>query len=162
VSLWELPTLKKIYSLPARGSVADLAFSADASKLAVARNKQPPLRSQAIKNAEEKSFAVDPVGANLVEVHRHSQGRLQAKPEKLLAHRSIVSSVAWIGSDLLSGSWDRSVQLWNTIPRSHPVQPRHYKHIVRDLAVGPGGVFAVASWAASQDHPAISVSRLLY
>jgi WD40 repeat protein len=164
VALWELPSLRMLSTLETRGSVADLAFSPDGSWLAVARNQRPPIRTQAINDAEKKSTKPDPVGVHLIELYGHGTGELTDTPRRTLAgHRSIISSLAWIGGDLLSGSWDRSVQLWSAREGSRSGGIGDFKHIIRDLAVrAEGGSFAVASWGTENDAPALSWGYLRY
>jgi WD40 repeat protein len=164
VALWGLPALHKISELEKLDSVADIAFSPDASMLAVARNLRPPLRTRAIDDAEKKSKPSDAVGASRIEIHRLSDSGMSGNPIHILVgHRALVSSLCWIGGDLLSGSWDRSVRLWNTKTGSHTWRQGDFGHIVRDLAARQvQSTFAIAAWAPGRDDPAISWGLLRY
>jgi WD40 repeat protein len=164
VTLWGLPALNKISALEARGSVADVAFSPDGTLLAVTRNQRPPQRTQAINDAEKKSSKVDALGANLVELYGVTSKGIADKPTRaLVGHHSVITSLCWIGSDLLSGSWDRSVQLWDTETGSRTMRLGDFKHIVRDVAsAGTQASFAIASWGPESDDPALSWGNLNY
>jgi WD40 repeat protein len=164
VALWGLPALQALSTLDTRGSVADLAFSADGSRLAVARNQRAPIRTEAINDAEKKSSKPDPIGVHLIEIYGHTDAGFTDKPTHTLAgHHSIISSLTWIGGDLLSGSWDRSVQLWNVGAGSRSGVLGNFKHIIRDLAASEEGAnFAVASWGPENEDPALSWCHLRY
>jgi WD40 repeat protein len=164
VALWSLPALQKISQLPPGESVADLAISPDHAMLAVARNRRAPIRSQAIDDAEKRSPLVDLLGINRIELHGLSEAGISQKPiHKLAGHRGLISSIAFVGADLVSGSWDRSVQLWNTKSGSRTWRTSNFPHIVRDLAADRGQAsFAIAGWAPSATDPAISWSQLRY
>ena len=164
VSLWDLPALKKLGMLPPNASVADLAISPDGRMLAVTRNRRPPVRTQAISDAEATRTKLDAVGENRIEIHQLSATGIEINPiHKLVGHHATVSSLSWIGTDLLSGSWDRSVLLWNTISGSRTAHIGDFRHIVRDLAsLEIGAAFAVASWALKTADPAISWGLLRY
>ncbi len=164
VSLWGLPALERIDEVEGSKSVADLAFSPDGHMLAITRNRLPPVRSQAINNAEKKSSKIDRLGVNRIEIHPVSEdGNVGKSVHSLVGHRSLVSSLCWIGSDLLSGSWDRSVLLWNTESGSRTSQLGDFGHIIRDLAsVEQRAGYAVAGWATKDEDPAIYWGQLHY
>ncbi len=164
VALWGLPALNKIAELKASASVADLAFSPDGQMLAVTRNRRPPTRSQAVNDAEKKSFKVDPEGANAIDIHRVTETGIDLSPiHRLEGHRSLVTSLCWIGSDLLSGSWDRTVQLWNMRSGSRTWTLGDFGHIVRDLSSRQAGAgYAVASWGLLSEDSALSWGKLHY
>ncbi len=164
VAMWGLPALNKISELERSGSVADLAFSPDASMLAVTRNRIPPVRTQAIDDAEKKSPKADPLGTNRIEIHPVAAvGTIGNAIHILVGHRALVSSLCWLGSDLLSGSWDRSVQLWNTQTGSRSWRQGDFGHIVRDLAARQiQSTFAIAAWAPGSEDSAVEWGRLRY
>lgn len=164
VALWGLPALQKISELERLDSVADIAISPDLSMVAVTRNLRAPVRTQAINDAEKKSKQVDPLGTNRIEIHRLTDAGITENPIHVLeGHRGLVTSLCWIGSDLLSGSWDRSVQLWNTETGSRTWRQGDFGHIVRDLA--PRHVqstFAIAAWAPGSEDSALVWGHLRY
>ena len=148
VVLWGLPALNKILELENTASVADLAFSLDGTLLAVTRNRRPPLRSQAVNDAEKKSFQVDPLGVNRIEIHKiRESGTATTLVHSLVGHRALIASLCWIGSDLLSGSWDRTVQLWDSKSGLRTEVLGDFRHIIRDVSaqqVQSG--YAIAGW----------------
>lgn len=164
LSLWSLPALESVSAAETRGSVADLAFSESGATLAVARNQRPPLRSPAVNEAERKSPDVDPPGANVVELWQVGQRRLAGQePATLVGHRSIISSLSWLGDDLLSASWDRRIWLWNTHTRTRTHSLGQFRHIIRDICTwSRGGRFAAAGWATGESAPAVLWGRILY
>lgn len=164
LSLWGLPALDRVSTLARRGSIADIAFAPDGTRLAVARNQRAPIRTQAIDDAEKKSSNVDPLGLNVIQLYPVTKRGLADAPlHTLVGHHGLVTSLSWIGRDLLSGSWDRTVQLWNSQLGSRTMKLGEFKHIVRDIASSQAQAsFAIATWGPERSDPALSWGHLHY
>lgn len=163
VATWGIPTLENHFRRTMKDSVADLAFSPDARLLAITQNLRPPLRSQALNDAEKRGDS-DPEGANRIEIYTNSRSSISNRPvHRLSQQRSTISSLCWIGNDLLTASWDHTVQLWNTSAGSPTATLSKFAHIVQDLACRAHlGTFAVAAWAPGKNADAIHLGKLLY
>jgi COMPASS component SWD3 len=159
VSTWRLPSLARIETRRVGGSANDVAFSPDGSALAIATSREPPIRSPAVVERERRAAASpDPLAA--VEVVAPDGTTVTCK-----GHSEAVSSVAWTpdGGALVSGSWDRSVRLWNRATCRELDRISGLDHIVRGVATGANGRWAAAAaWAIEAEEPSSLLLDLLY
>src|SRR5690606_31906770 len=84
-------------------------------------------------------------------------------PRALAGHRGPVTAVAWLAPDrLLSAGWDRTVRLWDAGAGREIARAGGFSHIVRDVAVAPGGLWAAAAaWTPpGGDGPATALLGL--
>ena len=141
VSVWSVPALAELASLDTGGSANDVAFAPRAGgPLAVALSGAAPRRTPAVAAHEPR----DPRAAVLV--WWPVRGRA---PQVLRGHTGPVTAVAWTrdGRHILSGSWDRSVRMWDADSGRELGRVSQFSHLVRDLATDPGGRWAaVAAW----------------
>lgn len=162
VSRWSLPSLRRVATWDGEGFISDVAISPDGSMLAIARNRRSPTRTPELNALEAKSPAVDPVGHNGIAIHPLAGGEERA-PITLVGPRSVVSAIAWNGTDLIATSWDRTVQIWNTRAPGNGRRLLRTRHLASDIASSEaGGQVAVASWAAEDGHASITWLSLLY
>jgi WD40 repeat protein len=159
LSLWSLPSLREERRIAGKGFLSALAWSPDGKTLAVARNGRRPERTPELNNAETRSAQIDPSGRNVIELY----SSLRSTPIILKGHRSVVSALAWSGTDLLSTSWDRTVRIWNTrSPGAYRILLR-LQHLAGDVAASKlGGDVAIASWATEDEGTSLTLLQLLY
>jgi WD40 repeat protein len=160
VAVWELPSLASAGRKQIPGSANDVAFSPDGSALAVATSGAPPVRTPAIERRERRDGYRSPDPSALIQVWGQRGDDVVCR-----GHAGAVTAVVWTpdGRGLLSGSWDRSVRLWD--PRSGRERDRiaGLRHIVRDVAAGGGGRWAAAAaWALGDGEPSSLLLDLLY
>ncbi len=158
LSVWKSVSMQHLDSLESSHSVSDIAFSASGQELAVARNQEVPRLS------DDRNNAFDQAGIHQIEIWSIRSGKLSESPRLILqGHRSVVSSVAWVGRDLISGSWDRSLKIWDTTKPGRVLTLNSFAHIVRDVAIGnTSAAFSAAGWATEPKDPAIISGFLLY
>lgn len=157
VIAWSLPGLSILDSRQSAGSANALALDDRSGRLAVARSHLPPQRSPAMALREEKGLT-SPHPGDRVEIWSLRGGVFgAASPVVAKGHTGPVTSVAWSRGQIVSGSWDRSVRLWNASSGKSLRTLRSFSHIVKDVVSGDDGtLLAVAAW--STDHrPAVAV-----
>ncbi|MCP4445935.1 MAG: hypothetical protein GY811_11405 [Myxococcales bacterium] len=159
---WSLPSLREIVRRAGTGYITDIATSANGGVLAVARNRRSPIRTPELNKDEKRSANVDADGHNTIELYSLPLDG-NAKPIPLHGHRSVITALAWMGPDLISASWDRSVRIWNPQEIGTAREILKLDHLVSDVATARlGGAVAAAGWAIDDDDPSITVLRLLY
>ncbi len=158
LSTWESVSMRHLDSLESSHSVSDIAFSDSGQELAVARNQEVPRLS------DDRNNAFDQPGIHQIEIWSIRSGNFSESPKRILqGHRSVVSSVAWVGRDLISGSWDRSLKIWDTTKSGRVLTLNSFAHIVRDVAIAnTSAAFSAAGWATEPKDPAIISGILLY
>jgi len=162
IALWSLPTLRAIARREGSGFISDLEFSDDGTVLAAARNARKPVRTPALNQREKKTPRVDPIGRNRIELHSTPR-RLADTPQLIEGHRSVITSLRWLGPSLLSTSWDRTVQLWNTKTRAPARTLLQLAHLGSEIATSPrGGEIVIASWATQENQSSLTWARLLF
>jgi hypothetical protein len=159
VIVWDVPSLAIHTRQRFAGSVNDLAFAPDGSRLALARSQTPPVRSPA---QPAHTTAAEPLALiSLWDLRTHKQHHLHG-------HRSTVTAVAWTpdGHGLVSASWDRSVRLWNITTGTLVARHNAFSALVRDVAVHPRGAWVAAgAWSDArrlQESTATALIQLLY
>ncbi len=159
VATWQVPSLAVLDRLRAAGSVNDVAFSPDGTALAIATSREPPLRTPAVAEREGRAVgAPDPLA--VVQVLVSHGGRVTCS-----GHSDAVSSVAWTpdGGALVSGSWDRSIRLWDRTSGRELDRIGGLDHIVRGVATGANGRWAAAAaWAIDANEASSLLLDLLY
>lgn len=141
VALWSVPALAELASLDTGGSANDVAFAPrTGGPLAVAVSRAAPRRTPEVAAREPR----DPGAAVLI--WWPVRGRA---PQILRGHTGPVTAVAWTPDSrrILSGSWDRSVRMWDADSGRELARVNHLSHLVRDLATDARGRWAaVAAW----------------
>lgn len=157
LSLWQPVSMRHLHAANSSGSISDLALSAEGTRLAIARNAEVPPRDI---NAKQRQH---PAG-HRVEVWAVFEGELSATPDATLKdHHRTISSVAWLGDDLLSASWDHSLRLWNPRAKKAALRINSFNHIVRDVAISDTSAYvAAAGWAMESTDPSVLIAPLLY
>ncbi len=159
VALWSLPSLRLLAKKKKRGYVTDVAFARDRSVLAVARSQRNPIRSPTLNAEEREDPRVDPVGKNIILLHNASNLQITAT---LQGHRSLITSLSWVGPNLVSTSWDRSVRLWNTKTQQESQVLLSLAHQGTGGSVSSRGLLLLSAWAIESDHPSLLWSQLLF
>lgn len=160
VARWSLPSLREERRIAGTGFVSAIAWSPNSQTIAFARNARKPVRTPKLNAAEKESPQVDPPGHNVIELRPSS---LEGTAVTLEAHRSIISALAWIGPDLVSSSWDRTVRIWNTTAPGRVRILLKLPHLGSDVATSRlGGGVAVASWGTESESTSITSLQLLY
>lgn len=160
LSLWSPVSMRHLHTTNSSESIADVALSNSGGRLAIARNSEaPPMDT----NRSRPQDATSP-DAHRVEVWELGKGELSAAPiATMKEHKGNVSSVAWLGDDLLSASWDHSIVLWNPREQRAALRIDYFAHIVRDVAVSDtSAYFAAAGWALESNDPSVLTGPLLY
>jgi len=159
VALWSLPSLRLLAKNKEPGYVTDIAFAKARPALAVARSQRHPIRSPTLNTKEREDPRVDPVGNNTILLRNSSNLQITAT---LQGHRSLITSLTWVGPNLVSTSWDRTVRLWNA-------KTRQESHVLLTLAhQGTGGsassqgLLLLSAWGIENDHPSLLWSQLLF
>ncbi len=159
---WALPSLREVTRLEGDGFISDVAISPDGETLAIARNRRRPIRSPELSALEKKRPAVDAVGHNVIEL-RDLSGLAREASTTLAGHRSVISALAWVGPDLISTSWDRTVLVWNTEIAGTVRTLLKSAHLFSDVATSAvGGYVAIAGWATEDGQPSVRRIQLLY
>ncbi len=157
---WSLPSLREETRIPGTGFLSAIAWSPNGQTIALARNARKPVRTPKLNTAEKKSPQVDPQGHNAIELRPSS---LEGTAITLEDHRSVISSLAWIGPDLVSSSWDRTVRIWNTTAPGRVRILLKLPHLASDVAASKlGGKVVVASWGTESESTSITSLQLLY
>lgn len=164
LALWSLPSLTRLDQSARGGSIAALALAPDGKSLAVARNRIPPVRSQAISEREAKNPNIEPASANRIELWSVLGDAFHEAPiKRFTGHRSLITGLGLSATNLISVSWDRSVRLWNTNSGQEVDTMTGFQYLLSDLALSARGAeLAIASWAIEADGPAISWVHLWF
>jgi WD40 repeat protein len=164
LSLWWVPSLERLTTRRGGGVIADVAFSPSGDRVAVARNEGRPLRTPDIEKLEQEDPRWRGVASQELEVWDTSDNRLSESPSRNAhVHANLISTITWVGDDLLSGSWDRRIYLWPHAGAGTTVLLAQFAHLVRDVAAGRfGGLWAAAAWGTGEDDPAVVTGRLMY
>ncbi len=160
---WRVPSLAILARHAFDGSANALAFSPDGTRIAVAHSGFPPTRLPAAAMSARERSQTRPAMTNIVAIW-HGTDR-SASPTRLVGHRGPVTSVAWTpdGTRVLSGSWDRSVRIWDVAQARQLARHRSGGVLVRDVDVDPTGRFAaVGVWTNGRDGRASALLDLLY
>ncbi len=157
---WSLPSLREETRIAGTGFLSAIAWSPNGQTIALARNARKPVRTPKLNTAEKKSPQVDPQGHNAIELRPSS---LKGTAITLEDHRSVISSLAWIGPDLVSSSWDRTVRIWNTTAPGRVRILLKLPHLASDVAASKlGGKVVVTSWGTENESTSITSLQLLY
>ncbi len=154
--VWESPSLAELARARRGGVATALAFSPDGRALAVARALNPPKRTTG-KAEHDPAVGIDlwtwPDGAG---------GVLRT----LTGHGAAVVSLAFTpdGTRLVTGSWDRTVALWDPETGRRIARLGGFSHVVRAVDVSPDGRrVAVASWSGNdRKGRSVTLVDLLY
>ncbi len=160
LAVWSLPSLREEHRVNGTGFLSALAWSPTGETLAVARNRRRPKRTPELNKAEKENPRVDPIDANVIELHSMKG---QRSVVSLKGHHSVVSALAWTNTDLISTSWDRTVRIWNTRLGNASRVLLRLPHLASDVASARfGGEVIVTSWAPGPKSPSLTKVRLLY
>lgn len=160
---WRVPSLAIIARHAFDGSANALAFSPDGTRIAVAHSGFPPTRLPAAAMRARARSQARPALTNIVAVWHGTD--TSTSPTRLIGHRGPVTSVTWTpdGTRVLSGSWDRTVRIWDVAQARQLARHRSGGVLVRDLDVDPTGRFAaVGVWTNGRDGRASALLDLLY
>jgi hypothetical protein len=161
VTLWRLPTLAVAARRRFDGAACDVAFAPGGRKLAIARSAEPPIRSPAVVEREKKRGFDLPHPWHAVSVWDW----VSDTAVHLRGHGGPVTTVAWTGDGarLVSGSWDRSVRMWDVAGEAQIARYGGFSLLVRDIAVDPRGRFvAVGAWTDRLRGRSTVVLDILY
>ena len=128
----------------------DPAFAPAGDRLAIATSAAPPDPRRAHRDPRAHILLWRPV-------------RGPARPRVLAGHTGAVASIAWSGdgSRLVSGSWDRTVRLWDTRREREVARVALFAHVLRGVAISlDGRRVAAAAWAPRPDAPATALLAL--
>ncbi len=159
VTLWSLPSLRLLAKKNEPGYVTDLAFATDRPTLAVARSHRRPVRSPTLNAEEKQNPRIDPVGRNIINLHNTSNLGVMAT---LQGHHSLITGLAWVGPNLVSTSWDRSVRLWNTKQQQESLVILSLTHQGTGVSTSNQGELFLSAWAVESSSPSLLWSRLLF
>lgn len=161
VVLWRLPTLAVAARRRFAGAACDVSFAPSGRKLAIARSAEPPVRSPAVVAREKKRGFDLPHPWHAVSVWDWASDTAV----HLRGHGGPVTTVAWTGDGarLVSGSWDRSIRMWDVAHEAQIARYDGFSLLVRDVAVDPSGRHVAAgAWTDMLRGRSTVVFDLLY
>lgn len=161
VTIWRLPTLAVMARHRFPGVACDVAFAPDGRTLAIARSAIIPLRSPAVVAEEKKRGVHKPHPSHAVTLWTPSRQEIM----NLRGHGGPVTSVAWTpdGMRVISGSWDRTVRMWDVPSGRVLARYPSFSLLVRDVAMAPSGRWiAAAAWIQSLHDRALVLLDLRY
>jgi WD40 repeat protein len=147
VAVWSVPALASLASIDTGGAASAIAFAPDGARVAIGTSAAPP----------DPRRPGDPRARILVWRPLRGGG----PPRGLTGHTGAVVALEWDGQRLLSGSWDRTVRLWDTGHGREVARVSRFAHVVRDVAVSlDRRRVATAAWAPGTDEPATALLAL--
>jgi WD40 repeat protein len=149
-AVWTVPALAAVAALDTGGAANQIAFAPAGDRLAIATSAAPPDPRRAHRDPRALILLWRPV-------------RGPARPRVLVGHTGAVASIAWSGdgSRLVSGSWDRTVRLWDTRREREVARVARFAHVLRGVAISlDGRRVAAAAWAPTPDAPATALLAL--
>ena len=159
VTVWRVPSLTVVATLPVGGSANDVAFSPDGTHVAIARSHAPPRRTPEVAARERRTTHTRATGS-LVTLWRPGK-----PPRHCQGHVGPVTGVAWTadGKQVVSVSWDRSVRLWSAPECTEIARVGGFGGPLWRVQAAPSGRYvAVAGWAGGLGDRATAVLELLY
>jgi WD40 repeat protein len=160
VKLWSVPTLALLGEHRGAGSANAVALAPDGGQVAIGRSQRPPRRGPGSPSEDQRRSPGRPQRGAVVELWCPGTGRVRS----CRGDGGAVTAVAWTrdGTRLLSGSWDRTIRLWNPRRCDEVARLGGFTHVIRDLSVGGARRVAVAAWSPDLEGRAVALLDLLY
>lgn len=154
--VWESPSLAELARAVRGGVATAVAFSPDGRGLAVARALNAPKRTTG-------KIETDPAAG--IDLWTWPEGPVGIG-RTLTGHTAAVVSLTFTpdGTRLVTGSWDRTVALWDPHTGRRIDRLTGFGHVIRAVDVSPDGRrIAVASWSGNdRKGRSVTLVDLLY